>query len=161
MGYKRKEVKLNISREDKVEGAKEVGNIFSSLLPIFNFFSMCISKLPLGILIIFETALIPTYIIIAIVSFVLSLLPIPILGTVPFFIFTVFETILAVLCGTLCVTSLLKAISVLMENKPKQEGYKLSKTIVSIILIAVSALYTLMLPIFMVLNVVDLVISFI
>lgn len=155
------DVGLGNSQSDKLETAEAVGNIFVFLMPIFQFFTKCISKLPLLVLIISESALIPTYIIIVVVSFVLSMLPLPLIGSVPFFIFTVLEAILAVLCGILCVTSLLKAISVFKENKCDNEGYKRSNTVLSVILIIVSCLYTFILPIFMVLNIVDLVLSLI
>ena len=150
---------ISFENDDKVKNAKEVGKFFVNLLPVFQFFTKGVQGLPLLALIISEFALIPTYIIVATVSFVISMLPIPILGTVPFFIFTIFETILAIFCVILCVISLIKAISVFEENKSTCENYKKSKTVVSIILIVVSGLYTLILPMFMVLNIIDLILS--
>lgn len=155
------DLRLDNSQTDKLESAKQVGSLFVFLMPMFRFFSKCISKLPLLALIISESALIPTYIIVVVVSFVLSILPLPIIGSVPFFIFTVLEVIFAVLCGILCITSLLKAISVFKENKRGSEGYKRSNIVLSVILIIVSCIYVLILPMFMVLNIVDLILSLI
>ena len=110
---------ISYENVDKVKNAKEVGKLFISLLPVFQFFSKSVQNLPLLVLIILESSFIPTYIVVAIVSFVISMLPLPILGTVPFFIFTIFETILAILCAILCIVSLIKAITVFKENKPQ------------------------------------------
>ena len=148
-----------LSQKEGMETAAEVGSFLMFLMPLFKAISAGVSKLPLLALIISESALIPLYIIIAVVSFILSLLPIPILGPVPFLIFTILEIVLAVICGILCVTSLLKAITVFQENKRDSENYKKSNTFLSVVLIVLSAIYTILLPIFMVLNVVDLVLS--
>lgn len=150
---------VTLSQKEGMESAKAVGGLFVFLLPVFKTIAAGISKLPLLALIISESALIPLYIVIAIVSFVLSLLPLPILGTVPFAIFTIFETVLAVICGILCVTALLKAITVFKENKRDSENYKKSNTFFSVMLIILSAIYMILLPIFMVLNIVDLIMS--
>ena len=113
--------------------------------------------MPFWVLIVLALILIPTYIAIVAVSFIFSII-IPVLVGVPFFVlFTFLEIIFGVLCITLCIASLVKSISVIKNNRRNSDYYKKSKNVLPIVLIVFVGIFITELPVFMILNIVDLI----
>ena len=147
------------NNENKVVPKNSAGALGGYLLVVGTFFANCFSKLPLLALTIMTAIASPIYAIIAIVSFVLSLVIPPLFGLIPFACFTIVEIFLAVICIVLCVVTLVKSITVLVQNKPIYDDYKKSNTVLAIISIIVSALGLTSTAVCAVLNVIDMILA--